>query len=77
MSDHRSSYLTREFAAYMFVSAGGFAILWLLLMDSGLEAYWILAIGMAYGEAVDEIKAIAKSRMEERRGNPTSEEVSA
>ena len=69
--------LTPEFAVYIGVGTLGFVVLGLLLMDSGLPAYWILGIGMVYGWVVEWLEGLAKARIDERRDGPTSEEVSA
>jgi len=77
MSDHRPSYLTREFAVYFSTSVGGFVFLGLLLIDSGLRAHWILGIGMIYGWFVNWLQELAQARIEERWGESSREEVSA
>lgn len=75
MSDHRLPFLTPESAAYIGVGTVGFVALALLLVDSGLGAQWILAIGTLYGSCLSSLNRLAEDRAEARRRESSSEAV--
>jgi hypothetical protein len=76
VSDRGLPFLTPESAAYIGVGTVGFVALALLLVDSGLGAQWILAIGTLYGSCLSWLYCLAEARAAARLGESSSEEVS-